>query len=65
MPAVFYPKDDRLSDDVIIRQHFPGQHEAFFEMLLFTKQLQLKHAKPPNQGQLLNGNVLPNGFASS
>jgi 2-polyprenyl-3-methyl-5-hydroxy-6-metoxy-1,4-benzoquinol methylase len=45
MPAVFYPEGDEKCDDIIINEGFPGGHEAFFEVLLFTKAFQLKQAK--------------------
>ncbi|KAH8671827.1 hypothetical protein BGZ60DRAFT_527276 [Tricladium varicosporioides] len=45
MPALFYSKDDKLSDDVIIRETYPGGHEAFIEMLLFTKKCQIEEGK--------------------
>jgi SAM-dependent methyltransferase len=45
MPALFYSKDDKLSDDVIIRETYPGGHEAFIEMLLFTKKFQISQGK--------------------
>jgi ubiquinone/menaquinone biosynthesis C-methylase UbiE len=45
MPCLFYPEDSKLSDDIIIRDAYPGGHEAFIEMLLFTKKIQTDQGK--------------------
>ncbi|MCJ1246355.1 hypothetical protein MMC30_003562 [Trapelia coarctata] len=68
MPAVFYPLGDKLSDDVIIREAYPGGHEAFFDMLLYTKLYQMAQAKKgwaPNGHESSNGekSAQPNGIA--
>ena len=60
MPAVFYPLGDKLSDDVIIREAFPGGHEAFFDMLLYTKLYQIAQAEKvqaPNGYETSNGEI--------
>lgn len=60
MPALFYPEGNKLSDDIIIRETFPGGHEAFFEMLLYTKKFQIAQARTnPNVNRSLDTNASP------
>ena len=62
MPAFFYPQEEMHSDDVIIRETYPGGHEAFFDMLVYTKQFQLSQGKARYAGThqgLVEGHSLP------
>lgn len=66
MPALFYSKDDKLSDDVIIRETYPGGHEAFIEMLLFTKRCQMEEEKARRSNEIngTNGSNGHNGYTN-
>ncbi|KAG7008610.1 hypothetical protein G7Y79_00005g017510 [Physcia stellaris] len=62
MATIFYPPEETRSDDVVIRETYPGGHEAFFDMLVHTKQFQLSQKKAKNVGAhqgLMDGNTLP------
>ena len=39
-PVIFHSGDDPLDDDFVISETFPGGHDAFFDMLVTTKQIQ-------------------------
>ncbi|PHH71904.1 hypothetical protein CDD82_6275 [Ophiocordyceps australis] len=41
IPAVFYPKGNKLGDDLVVEETFPGAHLALMDMLLATKMIQL------------------------
>lgn len=58
LPALFFPQNETMSDDIILRQTYPGGHEAFIDMMLYTKQYQLAH--PRQEG---NRHVESNGVA--
>ncbi|KAK2866814.1 hypothetical protein FQN49_003517 [Arthroderma sp. PD_2] len=44
--TAFYPIGNSLGDDLVVGERFPGRHAAFFDMMLATKQMQLKWNKP-------------------
>ncbi|PHH60288.1 hypothetical protein CDD81_1878 [Ophiocordyceps australis] len=41
IPVVFYPRGNKLGDDLVVEETFPGAHLAFMDMLLATKMMQL------------------------
>lgn len=55
LPALFFPRNEAMSDDIIIRGTYPGGHEAFIDMMIYTKKYQLDHPHKPTNGVMTNG----------
>jgi len=55
LPALFFPQNEAMSDDIIIRGTYPGGHEAFIDMMLYTKQYQLVHPCQQTNRVMTNG----------